>query len=113
MTLDKLDIVYKAFADKNRLRILKLLENRKLCVCEIAYVLEIAEASVSRHLKKLKAAGVINSEQCGHWVYYFIEAKNPYASDLLEKLIVYINDDEVIKADALRSLKAKKEILCK
>jgi ArsR family transcriptional regulator, arsenate/arsenite/antimonite-responsive transcriptional repressor len=46
--------LFKALADKNRIRILKLLESRKCCVCELADLLGITQPSISRHLKKLK-----------------------------------------------------------
>jgi ArsR family transcriptional regulator len=55
-TLEK---TLKASADKNRIRILKLLENKKMCVCELSHVLGIAQPSVSRHLKKLKSANLL------------------------------------------------------
>ena len=57
--------VLKAVADRNRLRILKLLESKHMCVCELAFVLGIKQPSVSRHLKKLKEAGLIDNEQDG------------------------------------------------
>jgi ArsR family transcriptional regulator len=67
-----MDIVYifKALADENRIRILNLLKNGELCVCDIDGVLGIKQSNASRHLNKLKMAGIIVSEKKSQWVYY-------------------------------------------
>ena len=59
------DLVYilKALADDNRIRILNLLRNGELCVCDIEAVLGIKQSNASRHLNRLKVAGIIVSEK--------------------------------------------------
>src|SRR5674536_402278 len=66
------DIVYifKALADENRIRILNLLKNGELCVCDIEAVLGIKQSNASRHLNRLKTAEIIVSEKKSQWVYY-------------------------------------------
>lgn len=113
MSISTLEQVIKAFSDRNRLRIIKLLEHRKLCVCEIAYVLSIKEASVSRHMKKMKAAGIVESSKDGHWVHYYIDPKNRYAEELLQKVREYLNDDKTVKEDGEKVKEAKKELICR
>ncbi len=112
MDLENLERTIKAVADKNRLRILKMLENRRLCVCQIAYVLNIKEASVSRHLKKMKAAGFIGSTQDGHWVYYYLKPENPYAAEMLGMIKNYLNTDSLIASDREKLKGAEKEVIC-
>ena len=63
---------FKTFADKNRLRILNLLQQRKMCVCELAFVLQVTQPSISRHLKRMKESGLIGDEQDGFWTNYFL-----------------------------------------
>ena len=58
-------LVLKAVADKNRMRILKMLERKSMCVCELAAVLGIKQPSVSKHLVILKNAGLIEDERNG------------------------------------------------
>lgn len=60
-----MEIVYicKSLADENRIRILNLLKNEELCVCDIEAVLGIKQSNASRHLNKLKMAGIIASEK--------------------------------------------------
>jgi len=57
--------VLKAIADKNRIRIIKMLEKKKMCVCELSAVLEITQPSVSKHLSILNHAGIIKGERNG------------------------------------------------
>ncbi|MCG0276794.1 MAG: metalloregulator ArsR/SmtB family transcription factor [Thermosediminibacteraceae bacterium] len=64
--------ILKALADENRLRILNLLRKGELCVCEIEAILEITQSNASRHLNKLKNAGIITYEKKSQWVYYKI-----------------------------------------
>lgn len=108
----ELEKVLKAIADKNRIRIVKLLEKKKMCVCELAHILEITQPSVSRHLKKLRAAGFIESEQDGFWTDYFLKGDNKYAGILLNNLSGWLNDDEVVNADLDGARKAERDTLC-
>ncbi len=66
----RLEKIFKALGDRNRLRILKILELKPMCVCEITDILGIAQSSVSRHLGILRNAGFINDEKDGLWVNY-------------------------------------------
>ena len=69
--MDRFARVFKVFSDKNRLRIISLLSNRKMCVCELAFVLGVTQPSISRHLKKMKKAGIVQDEKDGFWTNYF------------------------------------------
>ncbi len=62
--------IFKALADETRIRMLNLLRNGELCVCDIETVLDIQQSNASRHLNKLKTAGIIISEKKAQWVYY-------------------------------------------
>ncbi len=55
--------VFKAVADPNRIRILKMLQQKKMCVCELSAVLGITQPSVSRHLSMLRDAGLVRDER--------------------------------------------------
>lgn len=62
--------VTKAISDPNRVKILKMLQHKRMCVCEIKALLQIAQPSVSKHLKILENAGLVGSEKDGLWVNY-------------------------------------------
>lgn len=67
--------LFKVLGDENRLRILNLLINEELCVCEVEMVLNMTQSNVSRHLSKLKSVGLITSYKKAQWVYYEVDKK--------------------------------------
>jgi len=107
-----LEYVLKTCADKNRIRILKLLQEKKMCVCELAFVLGITQPSVSRHLKKLKKAGLVEIEQDSFWTNYFIKPRNRYAKTVLSLIGKWLNDDRIIKSDLIKVKRADRVKLC-
>ena len=64
------DVMFKAFADRTRLRILHLLRGGELCVCELVRVLDVPQPKVSRHLAYLRKAGLVKARREGTFVYY-------------------------------------------
>ncbi len=77
--------VFKAVADPNRIRILKMLQLKKMCVCELSAVLGITQPSVSRHLSMLRDAGLVRDERDAQWINYELceEKVNKYAPVLM------------------------------
>lgn len=65
-----IDKTFQALSDPSRIRILKMLEVRPLCVCEITAILDLATSTVSKHLSILREAGFIRDEKEGKWVNY-------------------------------------------
>ncbi|MDP8216726.1 MAG: metalloregulator ArsR/SmtB family transcription factor [Candidatus Kaelpia imicola] len=107
-----LDVIFKALADVNRVRILKLLGRRRMCVCELAFVLGVSQPAVSKQLKKMVKAGLVDCEQDGFWTNYFISPKNLYAKKLLTILSQWLNDEKMIIDDLKKTEKANREKLC-
>ncbi|MEM3579147.1 MAG: metalloregulator ArsR/SmtB family transcription factor [Candidatus Bathyarchaeia archaeon] len=62
----------RALADTNRIRILKLLEVREMCVCEIMIALGLTQPTASHHLRILENARLIKGRKEGKWVFYKI-----------------------------------------
>jgi len=71
-TVHKLSELFKALADETRLRILKLLEVREMCVCEVMVALDLTQPTASHHLGILENAGLVNGRKEGKWVFYAI-----------------------------------------
>ena len=90
--------VMKALADANRVKIVKLLQHRTMCVCELQGVLGLAQPTVSKHLKILEEAGLVDYRKDGLWVNYFVtDGKNsPYAASLLGNLRHWLNENPEI-----------------
>ncbi len=62
--------IFKALADDTRLRILALLLDVELCVCEIMAALELPQSTISRHLAYLRNSGWVLDRRQGVWMYY-------------------------------------------
>jgi ArsR family transcriptional regulator len=75
--------VLKALSDETRLRILNILYDKELCVCDIKESLNVLQTKASRHLGYLKKAGLISSRKTAQWVYYTLNQ---------EKNTAFIND---------------------
>ncbi|MEE4165149.1 MAG: metalloregulator ArsR/SmtB family transcription factor [Desulfocapsaceae bacterium] len=90
--------VMKALSDSNRIKILKLLEKKELCVCELTAALGLAQPTVSKHLKQLEDAGLIEYRKDGPWVNYRLAGKSEslYAAAMLEHLAQWLNSDKDI-----------------
>jgi ArsR family transcriptional regulator len=68
--IDQLEGVFKALADKTRLRILALLGNNEVCVCHIHDSLGLPQPTVSRHLAYLRRTGLVEARRDGVWMHY-------------------------------------------
>jgi ArsR family transcriptional regulator len=108
-----IEFLLKALADRNRLRILALLKHKKMCVCELAYILGIAQPSVSRHLKKLKSAGLVLEKQESFWTDYslLLSAKAQNRS-LLDSVLGQLSHQSQIKSDRLKAKNLDRKKLC-
>ena len=98
--------VFKALADKTRLRIMRLLAitDRQVCVCEIMDALERPQYLVSKHLNILKNAKLVEGERKGTWVYYSPLKKDSAFNRQLFKLlkgqlsdVEFLEDEQKLK----------------
>jgi len=113
--MDELLKILKALGDKNRLRIVKMLQQKTLCVCEITAVLGLATSTVSNHLSILKDAEIIGDIKDGKWVDYYLNTRtnNVFLNGLLPLLTFWLNNDAKVQAD-LEKLKTTNRLdLCK
>lgn len=105
-TLADPSILFRAFADPTRLRILSLLLERELCVCDLCEVVEEIQPKISRHLAYLRRAGLVSARQEGRWIYYCITAEpTPIQRTLLQCVGSCLRDFAVLGRD-LKRLKA-------
>ncbi|MDA8235671.1 MAG: metalloregulator ArsR/SmtB family transcription factor [Clostridia bacterium] len=69
----KLAGFFKALGDETRLKIIRMLSEKEMCVCEIIDQLELSQPAVSHHLKILRQAGLVKDSKEGKWVFYTLE----------------------------------------
>jgi ArsR family transcriptional regulator len=107
--------VMKAVSDPNRVAIIKMLQHKEMCVCEIRAALKIAQPTVSKHLKVLEDAGLVTSSKDGMWVNYHLAdgSGSPYVATLLGSLRHWLEDDPRI-TNLMEKLPAiRRENICK
>ena len=106
--------VMKALSDPSRVKMVKLLQHRTLCVCEIQAALGLAQSTVSKHLKILEDAGLITYTKEGLWVNYQLAsgAQNRYAASLLGNLRHWLEDDADVTRLVARLPGIQREIIC-
>lgn len=94
---------FRALGDVTRWRILRLVMDRALCVCELADILEMPQSSVSSHVQIIRKAGLLESERCGKWTYFRI---HPHHFSLLNQIMKNFPENPEHKAD-LKKAKAR------
>jgi len=92
--------VMKAASDATRVKIIKMLGRRVMCVCEIQTALGTAQSTASKHLKILEDAGLVVSKKEGLWVNYHLAEglQSPFAANLLGNLRHWLDADPEISS---------------
>ena len=106
--------VMKALSDPNRVKMVKMLQHRVMCVCEIQAAIGLAQSTASKHLKILEEAGLISFFKEGLWVNYRLveNAENPYVASLLGNLRFWLEDDAEINSLIKRLPDIHREDIC-
>jgi ArsR family transcriptional regulator, arsenate/arsenite/antimonite-responsive transcriptional repressor len=84
---ERLATIAKALGDPVRLQLVDVLRKHagKVCVCELVPLFDISQPTLSHHLKKLRDAGIVDSERRGLWAYYYV------TPDALKELSVWLS----------------------
>ncbi len=112
--MNKLVSFLKIIADETRLRILSLLLEQELCVCEICAVLAISQPKASRHLARMREAGFVKDVRQGQWVFYYANFDDEVQKEIMQtinnKRHYYLQLNQDLKNLAL---KAAEDSFCK
>ena len=117
--MNKLLKITKALSDKNRVRILMLLDVKKeLCLCQIIDMVSLSPPTVSKHVAVLIGAGLITKRKDGRWHYYSHRKKDvsPVVSSAIMWVRKSLAEDKSISDDEKKLknvLKKDMEELCK
>jgi ArsR family transcriptional regulator, arsenate/arsenite/antimonite-responsive transcriptional repressor len=106
--------IFKALSDPNRIRIVKMLEVKDLCVCEVREVLGLSTSTVSKHLSILRDADLIVDAKDGKWVNYKLNqsANIPLVSAQLALMRNSFKDDEQVRSDRTKLQTVDRESIC-
>ena len=105
--------VIKGLSDPSRLKIIKMLMRKEMCVCEIQALLGLAQPTISKHLKILEEAGLVDRRKDKTWVNYRVaEGSSPYAADMLALMEKWLEDDPEIAALVRQAASVDRNLLC-
>jgi len=101
-----LELLFRALADRTRLRLMNLMGNDEVCVCYFVEVLKTPQPKISRHLAYLRRAGIVGARREGKWMHYrIIEPKDPRGAKLLRQIRESISNDDVMNRDRSKLVK--------
>ncbi|GCL35022.1 ArsR family transcriptional regulator [Sphaerospermopsis reniformis] len=84
---------FHALSEPIRIKVIELLRQRELCVCDLCDILDISQSKLSFHLKNLKEANLVNARQEGRWIYYSL---NLPQFQVLEQYLADIHRNPVL-----------------
>ena len=103
--------ILKALGDETRLRILKLLLKRELCVCELEAALNLPQSKVSRHLTVLRSVGLVQDRREGQWIFYSLfRPQTDFEKSIVQLIKNGLSDSELVKEDEKRLEKKLSQI---
>jgi ArsR family transcriptional regulator len=107
--------VIKALSDPNRVRIIKMLQHKSMCACEIKEALHVSQPSVLKNLKILGDAGLVEFHKDGLWVNYYLSdgRKSPYVASLLGNLRYWLEDGKEVTELIGRLPVIRREEICR
>ena len=84
LSVDSVNLMFRAFSDPTRLRILHILQDGELCVADLVSILRVVQPTASRHLSYLRRAGLVEARENGIWKFYRLA---PARTDFQRQLV--------------------------
>jgi ArsR family transcriptional regulator len=110
--VDRVDVMFRAFSDRTRLRLLNMLRTGETCVCDLVEVLDVPQPKVSRHLAYLRRAGLVTARKDGFWMHYQLaDARTEFHKSLLNCLACCFGSVPELSRD-LKRLGRSKNACC-
>ena len=96
-------LLFKALADRTRLRLINLLGEDEVCVCFFVEVLKLNQPKISRHLAYLRRAGVVSARRDGKWIHYrLVEPPDSHAANIFREVRAGLANEPAMKSDRAR-----------
>jgi ArsR family transcriptional regulator len=107
------DLMFKAFSDRIRLRLLHLLLHGEMCVCDLVDIIKVPQPTASRHLAYLRKSGLVQTRKKGLWTYYSLTpAKTAFHKNLLNCLKACFDEVSEIQKDEKYRARLKADKCC-
>ena len=101
-----LELLFRALADRTRLRLLNLMGEEEICVCFFVEGLKTNQPKISRHLAYLRRAGVVAARREGKWMHYrVVEPPDEHAARIFREVRAWLRQDPEMQRDRTRLIK--------
>jgi ArsR family transcriptional regulator len=99
--------LFRALADRTRLRLLNLMSGQEVCVCYFIEILGLPQSTISRHLAYMRRAGLVHARRQGKWMHYrLVVPKHPAAEAVLREVLNWLRTDRDMERDRMRLARA-------
>lgn len=109
--MDQLSELFRVFSDQTRLRILRLLYEQDLCVCELTEIMNESQPKISKHIAKVRSSQLVFANRNEQYIYYSLNRDHRLLMNQLETLIPEITDQEPFSSD-LEKLASIESFVC-
>ena len=101
-----IELLFKALADRTRLKLINLMGDDEVCVCFFVEVLKTNQPKISRHLAYLRGAGVVAARRDGKWMHYrIVEPPDPRAANIFREVRNWLETDVTMQQDRAKLAK--------
>jgi ArsR family transcriptional regulator, arsenate/arsenite/antimonite-responsive transcriptional repressor len=101
-----LEKFFVALSDRNRLRLINLMDDDEVCVCFFVEILKMPQPRVSRHLAYLRRAGIVATRREGKWMHYrIVSPADGHAARIFQEVREYLAADREMQQDRARLVK--------
>ena len=95
-----IELLFKALADRTRLRLINLIGDEEVCVCFFVEVLKTNQPKISRHLAYLRRAGLVSARREGKWMHYrLVEPPDEHAANIFREVRIWLTNNAEMKLD--------------
>lgn len=101
-----MELLFKAVADKTRLRLINLMGDDEVCVCYFVEILKTHQPKISRHLAYLRRAGVVSARREGKWMHYrVVEPPDEHSARVFREVRAWLKEEPEMQRDRTRLMK--------
>jgi ArsR family transcriptional regulator len=101
-----IEILFKALADRTRLKLINLIGDDEVCVCFFVAVLKTNQPKISRHLAYLRRSAVVSARREGKWMHYrIVEPSDPHAACIFREVRAWLASDPTMQRDRMNLAK--------
>jgi ArsR family transcriptional regulator, arsenate/arsenite/antimonite-responsive transcriptional repressor len=99
----EMELLFRALADRTRLRLLNLMGEDEVCVCFFVEALNLTQPKISRHLAYLRRAKIVSARRDGKWMHYrVITPEDPHAAAVFQAIRAWLAEERAMHSDRQR-----------